>query len=258
FEGVTFVSESNNEEAEEHDVDPLIKLAKAAASAADTSPIPSNDIQTADIPPGASTHTTAFGSDADVPTGPSFGLGAEAAKKLYEEEQAELAREQEERQRKRQEDVLNSAKYYTDDDWIQRMVKVIAERRRQFKTQRFIEKRNKPMTYARIRILRRSIKRPGADLDQPTSKKSKSNEAPHTSVPPHSPEVTPVSPPKPFDAAPSAAAPSNASSHPDVPHETSVDPTITSTPPCAPPVFRSSGPRTRSRSIDADIKTYST
>ncbi|GKG51862.1 hypothetical protein Tco_0544500, partial [Tanacetum coccineum] len=29
-----------------------------------------------------------------------------------------------------------------------RMVKVIAERRRQFETQRFIEKTNKPMTYA--------------------------------------------------------------------------------------------------------------
>ncbi|GJZ86624.1 hypothetical protein Tco_0658234, partial [Tanacetum coccineum] len=106
-------------------------------------------------------------------------------------------------------------------------------------------------------ILKRSIKRPGADLDQPTSKKSKSNEAQHTSVPPasnpstagvpsnpspfvdtppHSPEVTPVSPPKPSDAAPSAAA-----SHIEVP-----------------PVFWSSGPRTRSKSIDVDIKTYST
>ncbi|GJZ77786.1 hypothetical protein Tco_0642458 [Tanacetum coccineum] len=144
--------------AEEQDVDPLIKLAKAAASAADTSPIPANDNQTADIPPGASTHTTAFGSETAVPTGPSFGfsadpvnkgkspmveedppikqrsfrqleedrLGAEAAKKLYEEEQAELAREQEERQRKRQEDVLNSAKYYTDDDWIRIMGQVHA------------------------------------------------------------------------------------------------------------------------------------
>ncbi|GKA92591.1 hypothetical protein Tco_0814516 [Tanacetum coccineum] len=258
-------------------------------------------------------------------------LGAEAAKKLYEEEQAELAREQEERQRKRQEDVLNSAKYYTDDDWIrimgqvhanqgltadllgpdvteenfaERMVKVIAERRRQFETQRFIEKRNKPMTYAqqknfmrtyvknqssviystgwtlkhvksfsdatlqeefnRIRhavenlqtqILRRSIKRPGADLDQPTSKKSKSNEAQHTSVPPasnpstagvpsnpspfvdtppHSPEVTPVSPPKPSDAAPSAAA-----SHTEVP----------------PAVPRTTGPRTRSQSSAAATKS---
>ncbi|GJY49154.1 hypothetical protein Tco_0439110, partial [Tanacetum coccineum] len=361
-----FVSESDNEEAEEQDVDPLIKLAKAAASAADTSSIPANDNQTADIPTGASTHTTAFGSETDVPTGPTFEfsadpfnkgkspmidedppikprsfrqleedrLGAEAAKKLYEEEQAELAREQEERQRKRQEDVLNSAKYYTDDDWIrimgqvhanqgltadllgpdvteenfaERMVKVIAERRRQFETQRFIEKRNKPMTYAQqknfmrtyvknqssviystgwtlkhvksftdatlqeefnkirhavenlqTQILRRSIKRPGADLDQPTSKKSKSNEAQHTSVPPasnpstagvpsnpspfvdtppHSPEVTPVSPPKPSDAAPFAAA------------------SYTEVPPAVP---RTTGPRTRSHFSVAATKSPGT
>ncbi|GJX55260.1 hypothetical protein Tco_0285157 [Tanacetum coccineum] len=72
-----FVSESDDEEAEEQDVDPLIKLAKAAASAADTSPIPANDNQTADIPPGASTHTTAFGSETAVPTGPSFGFSAD-------------------------------------------------------------------------------------------------------------------------------------------------------------------------------------
>ncbi|GJY13731.1 hypothetical protein Tco_0383040 [Tanacetum coccineum] len=94
--------------------------------------------------------------------------------------------------------------------------------------------------------------RPGADLDQPTSKKSKSNEAQHTSVPPashpsnpspfvdtppHSPKVTPVSPPKPSDTAPSAAA-----SHTEVP----------------PAVPRTTGPHTRSKSIDADIKTYTT
>ncbi|GJV32021.1 hypothetical protein Tco_1392421 [Tanacetum coccineum] len=53
-------------------------------------------------------------------------------------------------------------------------------------------------------------------------------------------------------------APSNVSSHPDVPPETSVDPTVTPTPPCATPVSRSSGPRTRSQSFDANIKTYST
>ncbi|GJR07314.1 putative ribonuclease H-like domain-containing protein [Tanacetum coccineum] len=120
-----FVSESDNEEAEEQDVDPLIKLAKAAASAADTSSIPANDNQTADIPTGASTHTTAFVSETDVPTGPTFEfsadpfnkgkspmieedppikprsfrqleedrLGAKAAKKLYEEEQAGCVRE---------------------------------------------------------------------------------------------------------------------------------------------------------------------
>ncbi|GKA78464.1 hypothetical protein Tco_0785001 [Tanacetum coccineum] len=317
--------------AEEQDVDPLIKLAKAAASAADTSPILANDNQTADIPPGASTHTTAFSSETADPFNKgkspmveedplikprSFRqleedrLGAEAAKKLYEEEQAELVREQEERQRKRQEDGLTAdllGPDVTEENFAERMVKVIAERRRQFEIQRFIEKRNKPMTYAQqknfmrtyvknqssviystrwtlkhvksfsdatlqeefnkirhavenlqTQILRRSIKRPGADLDQPTSKKSKSNEAQHTSVkpasnpstagvpsnpspfvdtPPHSPEDTPVSPPKPSDAAPSAAA-----SHTEVP----------------PAVPRTTGPRTRSRSIDADIKTYTT
>ncbi|GJZ87427.1 hypothetical protein Tco_0659037 [Tanacetum coccineum] len=114
-------------EAEEQDVDPLIKLAKAAATAAaDTSSIPADDNQSADIPPGSSTPTTAFGSATNVPTGPSVEfadapfnkgkspmieedppikqrsfrqleedrLGAEAAKKLYDEEQAGLAREQ--------------------------------------------------------------------------------------------------------------------------------------------------------------------
>ncbi|GKB27337.1 hypothetical protein Tco_0866738 [Tanacetum coccineum] len=59
------------------DVDPLIKLAKAVASAADTSHILANDNQTADIPPGASTHTTAFGSETAVPTGPSLGFSAD-------------------------------------------------------------------------------------------------------------------------------------------------------------------------------------
>ncbi|GKG03701.1 hypothetical protein Tco_0311337, partial [Tanacetum coccineum] len=49
-----------------------------------------------------------------------------------------------------------------------------------------------------------------------------------------------------------------ASSHLDVTPATSVDPTVAPTPPCFPPVSRSSGPRTRSQSFDADIKTYST
>ncbi|GJR55214.1 retrovirus-related pol polyprotein from transposon TNT 1-94 [Tanacetum coccineum] len=44
-------------------------------------------------------------------------LGAEAARKLYEEEQDELTRVQEEMKKKRQEDVIHSAKYYTDADW---------------------------------------------------------------------------------------------------------------------------------------------
>ncbi|GJY08196.1 putative ribonuclease H-like domain-containing protein [Tanacetum coccineum] len=301
-----FVSESDDEEAEEHDVDPLIKLAKAAASAADTSPIPANDNQKADIPPGASTHTTAFGSDTDVPTGPSFGFSADPFNKgkspMVEEDPPIKQRSFRQLEVKRSDRMLEAA--YKSMG----AVKFIwLNVRRQFETQRFIEKRNKPMTYAQqknfmrtyvknqssviystgwtlkhvksfsdatlqeefnkirhavenlqTQILRRSIKRPGADLDKPTSKKSKSNEAQHTSVPsesnpstagvpsnpspfvdtpPHSPEFTPVSPPKPSDAAPSVAA-----SHTEVP----------------PAVPRTTGPRTRSKSIDADIKTYTT
>ncbi|GJU08675.1 hypothetical protein Tco_1125105 [Tanacetum coccineum] len=186
-------------------------------------------------------------------------LGAEAARKLYEEEQAELARVQEEMKKKRQEDVINSAKYYTDADWsdimgqvhanqgltadllgpdvneenfAERMVAIIAERRRQFEAQRLQETRNKPMTFAQqqhfmrtfvknqssaiystgwtlkyVKIftddqlkaefdkirnagadlqahnLRRSLKRPGADVEQPGSKKSQSSAAPQTPVP---------------------------------------------------------------------------
>ncbi|GKE65452.1 hypothetical protein Tco_1519613 [Tanacetum coccineum] len=178
---------------------------------------------------------------------------------MYEEERAELEREREAIQRKRQKDVLNSAKHYTDSDWTEimgqvhanqgltadllgpdvnednfaeRMVALIAKRRREFDAQRFQDKPTKPMTYAqqkaymrtfvnnqsptiyttgwtmkhvksfsddqlktefdKIRTaaadlqsqnIRRSLKRPGADLEQDSSKKSKSTEAPKSDVP---------------------------------------------------------------------------
>ncbi|GKE75739.1 hypothetical protein Tco_1537780, partial [Tanacetum coccineum] len=143
------LSESNNEDDEEQDVDLLIKLAKAAAIAADTSSVPADATHMTAFPPSSSIHTDAFVHRNVVPTGtasefsvdPSYKgkspmmeedppikersfrqmkedrLGAEAARKLYEEEQAELARVQEEMKKKRQEDVINSAKYYTDADW---------------------------------------------------------------------------------------------------------------------------------------------
>ncbi|GKC64262.1 hypothetical protein Tco_1096860, partial [Tanacetum coccineum] len=267
-------------------------------------------------------------------------LGAEAARKLFEEEKAELAREQEEMKKKRQEDVLNSTKYYNDADWSDimgqvhantgltadllgpdvtednfaaRMVAIIAERRRKFAAQRFQDKITKPITYAQqkdymrtfvknqsstiyttgwtlkhvrsfsdaqlkdefdkirhaldnlqAQNLRRSLKRPGADVEQPGSKKSKSSAAPPTPVPAVSHQSSAGVPPNvhqsPFvDTPPATPLPSpKASSHPDVPSDTSVDPTVAPTPPFATPVSRSSGPRTRSQSFDADIKTYST
>ncbi|GJS72405.1 hypothetical protein Tco_0705246 [Tanacetum coccineum] len=119
-----------------------------------------------------------------------------------------------------------------DDNFAERMVALIAKRRRDFAAQRFQDKRNKPMTYAqqkaymrtfvknqsstiyttgwtmkhvksfsddqlktefdKIRAavaelkslnIKRSLKRPGADLEQASSKKSKPTEAPQSSVP---------------------------------------------------------------------------
>ncbi|GKC55106.1 hypothetical protein Tco_1077851, partial [Tanacetum coccineum] len=173
-------------EEEEQDVDPLIKLANAATTAADDSAVPTGGSNEDAIPPSSAipldvtTGPTAAPSD----KGKSAMLGAEAARRLYEEEQAELAREREEQKQKRQKDVLESAKYYTDADWNERMGQVhanqglsadllgpdvnednfaarmaaiIAERRRKFDVQRFQDKRNKPMTYAQQRDYMRTF-----------------------------------------------------------------------------------------------------
>ncbi|GJZ58846.1 anticodon-binding aminoacyl-tRNA synthetase, class 1a [Tanacetum coccineum] len=282
------LTDSDKEEDAEQDVDPLIKLAKAAAAA---SAVPTGGSHEADIPTSSSVPTDEFAGGSDVPAGVTTGssadpsnkgksplveedppvrertfrqreedrLGVEAARRMYEEEQAELEREREELQKKRQQDVLNSAKYYTDSDWTdimgqvhanqglnagllgsnvtednfaERMVALIAKRRREFAVQRFKDKLNKPMTYAqqkafmrtfvknqsstiyttgwtmkhvksfsddqlktefdKIRTaaaelqslnIKRSLKRPGADLEQASSKKSKSTKAPKSDVP---------------------------------------------------------------------------
>ncbi|GKE39812.1 hypothetical protein Tco_1463217, partial [Tanacetum coccineum] len=345
------MTESDIEEEEEQDVDPLIKLAKEAATAADDLAVPTGGSNEDDIPPSSSIPYDAFAGGSaippDVTTGPTDApsdkgkspmLGAEAARRLYEEEQAELAKEREEQKQKRQKDVLESAKYYTDADWNEimgqvhanqglsadllgpdvnednfaaRMVALITERRRQFAAQRFQDKRNKPMTYAQqrdymrtfvknqsstiystgwtmkhvrsfsddqlkdefdkirhalanlqLQHLRRSLKRQGADLDQPDSKKSKSTKPQKTSVPaasrPSSAGVTP-------DVHQSPATPPHspkASSYPDVTPDTSKQPSVAPIPPfdfsATPTVTRTSGPRTRNQSSAAGIKTYST
>ncbi|GJU56612.1 hypothetical protein Tco_1230326 [Tanacetum coccineum] len=122
------MTESDIEEEEEQDVDPLIKLAKAAATAAADSAVPTGGSNEDDIPPSSSTPSDAFAGGSaippDVTTGPTDApsnkgkspmveeeppvrersfrqreedrLGAEAAERLNEEEQAEQAREREE------------------------------------------------------------------------------------------------------------------------------------------------------------------
>ncbi|GJX44874.1 hypothetical protein Tco_0261550, partial [Tanacetum coccineum] len=276
------LSESNNEDDEEQDVDSLIKLAKAAAIAAETSSVPADATQATGFPPSSSIHT-------NVPTGAASDFSADLSHKgqspMVEEDPPIKEREQEEMKKKRQEDVINSAKYYNDDDWSDimgqvhankgltadllgpdvnednfatKMAAIIAERRRKFAAQRHA------LDNLQAQNLRRSLKRPGADEEQPGSKKSKSSAAPQTPVPAVSHQssagVTPNVHQSPFVDTPPATPPPSpkASSHPDVTPATSVDPTVAPTPPFATPVSRSSGPRTRSQSFDADIKTYST
>ncbi|GJZ85437.1 hypothetical protein Tco_0650776 [Tanacetum coccineum] len=149
-------------------------------------------------------------------------LGEEAARRMYEEEQAELEREREEMQKKRQQDVLNSAKYYTDSDWTDIMGQVHANQGLNAELlgpdegfyENFCEKPKLHHLYYRMdheacevtlrcnsqlktefdkirtaaaalqsQNIRRSLKRPGADLEQASSKKSKSTETPKSDVP---------------------------------------------------------------------------
>ncbi|GJR58356.1 putative ribonuclease H-like domain-containing protein [Tanacetum coccineum] len=168
-------------------------------------------------------------------------LGKEAAKRLLEEEHADLERQRAEMQRKRQQDVLDSAKYYTDADWTdimgqvhanqgltsdllgpdvnednfaERMVALIAERRRAFAAQRFQEKRNKPLTYAQQKAYMRTFidnpktsgdfLRAGEDLEHDVSKKPKPTEVPMSSQPDvpqqQATNVPPVDPQQPSES----------------------------------------------------------
>ncbi|GKD29229.1 hypothetical protein Tco_1240007, partial [Tanacetum coccineum] len=122
------LSESDKEEDEEQDVDSLIKLAKATAFAAATISVPADATKATKFPPSSSIPTDAFVHGHDVPTGTTSDfsadpsnkgksplveadppikersfrqidedrLGAKAARKIYEEDQADLARVQEE------------------------------------------------------------------------------------------------------------------------------------------------------------------
>ncbi|GJW05778.1 hypothetical protein Tco_1568201 [Tanacetum coccineum] len=116
--------------------------------------------------------------------------------------------------------------------------------------------------------LRRSLKRQGADLEQPNLKKSKSTEPQRTFVPaasrPSSAGVTLDVHQSPFvDTLPATPPHSpKASSHPDVTPDTSKQPSVAPIPPsgfsATHTVTRTSGPRTRNQSSAAGIKTYST
>ncbi|GJZ82766.1 retrovirus-related pol polyprotein from transposon TNT 1-94, partial [Tanacetum coccineum] len=75
------LSESDNEEDEEQDVDSLIKLAMAAAIAADTSFVPVDATQATAFPPSSSIHTDAFVPGNYVPTGTASDFSAAPSNK---------------------------------------------------------------------------------------------------------------------------------------------------------------------------------
>ncbi|GJS69647.1 putative ribonuclease H-like domain-containing protein [Tanacetum coccineum] len=301
------LSESDNEEDEEQDVDSLINLAKAAAFAADTSSVPADATQATEFPPSSSIPTDSFVHGSDVPTATASDFSA---------------------------DPSNKAKYYNDDDWSDIMGQVHANKglsadllgsdvnednfaagwlpllQKEEESLKHIgcRRKNKPWTFAttkglmpnfvknqssaiystgwtlkyvktftddqlkaefdkirnaaadlQAQNLRRSLKRPGVDVEQPESKKSKSSAAPQTPVPAASHQssagVTPAVHQSPFVDTPPASPPHSprASSHPDVTPDTSTQPSVAPT-----PSFATPGPRTRSQSSAAGIKTYST
>ncbi|GKB08853.1 hypothetical protein Tco_0837165 [Tanacetum coccineum] len=246
------MTNSDKEEDAEQDVDPLIKLAKAAATAAAASAVPTGGSHEAKIPPSSSVPTDEFAGGSDVPAGATTGPSDDPSNKGKSPLMEEDPPVRERTFRQREEDRLDSD--WTDimgqvhanqglsadllgpdvneDNFAERMVALIAKRRREFVAQRFQDKLNKPMTYAqqkaymrtfvknqsstiyttgwtmkhvksfsddqlktefdKIRTaaadlhsqnIRRSLKRPGADLEQASSKKSKSTEAQKSDVP---------------------------------------------------------------------------
>ncbi|GJT53371.1 putative ribonuclease H-like domain-containing protein [Tanacetum coccineum] len=225
------MTESNIEEEEEQDVDPLIKLAKA---------VPTGGSNEDDIPPSSSIPSDGSAIPPDVTTGPTDAPFDKGKSHMLEEEPPSCVTRSF-RQRE-EEDMLGvhaiqglSADLLgpdvNEDNFAARMVALVAERRRKFAAQRHA------LDNLQSQHLRRSLKRQGADLEPPDSKKSKSTEPQKTSVPaasrPSSAGVTPDVHQSPFVDTP-PATPSHSpktSSHPDVPPDTSKQPSVAPTPP---------------------------
>ncbi|GJX47570.1 hypothetical protein Tco_0272760 [Tanacetum coccineum] len=226
------LSKSDKEEDEEQDVDSLIKLAMAAATAADTSSVPADATQATEFPLCFIHSMIHLFIEMAVPSGTASDSRLMGHVHANQGLTADLL-----------------GLDVTEENFTERMVALIAERRR------------KNACDLQAQNLRRSLKRSGADVEQPESKKSKSFAALQNPIPAathqSSAGVTTNVHQSPFVDTPPSTSPHSpkASSHPDVTPDTSVDPP---TPSFATPVSRSSGPRTRSQSSDAGIKTYTT
>nr|GEW05469.1 hypothetical protein [Tanacetum cinerariifolium] len=130
-------------------------------------------------------------------------LGEEAAKQLHDEEMAQMERKRAEAQRKRQQETLLGDDVF-EHNFLARMAALIKKKRQALAEQLFKERQNRPMTSAQQKAyMRQYVKNQsstiyntgwtmGPVLEEPSSKRPKSLEAPTPSMPevPISPVVT--------------------------------------------------------------------
>nr|GEV33237.1 retrovirus-related Pol polyprotein from transposon TNT 1-94 [Tanacetum cinerariifolium] len=174
--------------------DPVAPVLEHDHMAAD-SDIPSGN--TSQVPPASPCAPTAGTSE--VPPAP-FAIPTGAS------EMAELERERAEAQRKRQQDVLESAKFYNEDDWLniraqssaiyntcRTMVYVKSFSDAQL-LQEF-EKIHKVQSQSQIQAFNQTLKRPEPVLEEPFTKRPKSQEAYTPSMPEVSVSPVVTSPP---------------------------------------------------------------
>nr|GEU99916.1 hypothetical protein [Tanacetum cinerariifolium] len=223
------VSDSDQEEGGKQDVDldALLALDNAAVTVdsnispggASDNPVSSTSVP-ADVPTSVNVPTGSTSVPTDVPT----SVVLLVAKRLHDEEQAQQDRQRAELQRRRQQEVLSSAMYYTEADSINIMAQVKADaslsktllgddvsednfparmaalikRKKQAlaeklaKERKEFEKIQKTISNIQIQSFSRTLKRTDPVLEEPSSKRQKSTEAPVPSVPevPQSPVVS--------------------------------------------------------------------
>ncbi|GJW72009.1 putative ribonuclease H-like domain-containing protein [Tanacetum coccineum] len=136
------VSDSDQEEGGEQDVDLDALLALANAAVIVDSNIPPGGASSSHIPTDVPTGVAPAGvlnkgktpmveediivKERTLKQMEDDRLGEEAAKRLHDEEQAQVDRQRAELNRRRQQEVLASAMYYTEADWINIMAQVEA------------------------------------------------------------------------------------------------------------------------------------
>nr|GEX66546.1 retrovirus-related Pol polyprotein from transposon TNT 1-94 [Tanacetum cinerariifolium] len=128
-------------------------------------------------------------------------LGEEAARRIHEEEMAEMEREGSEAHRKRQQKVLESTKFYNEADWLN--IRAREEANASLSktllgddvTEDNFPAHSQGSIKSKIQAFSQNLKRPGPVLEEPSTKRPKSPEAPTSSMPELSISLAVTSPP---------------------------------------------------------------